>query len=117
MALPGEEEEKLLFNGQGKLFGDPCKIWDPEDNELADLHGLKELDQALMNEDLPHILDIFRVIEFLENLPEDVSSEEAGDQVRALIEKSARESFIGLKALDAGVRSYLDAIVSLLSGR
>ena len=117
MSLPVEEGREPLFNGQGKLFGDPCKIWDPEDNELADLDHLKELDQALMRENLPHVLDIFRIIEFIESLPDDVSSQEASNQLQALIEGSARSSLIGLRLLDTGVRPYVDAILALLSGR
>jgi hypothetical protein len=116
-ALLVEEGKELLFNGQGKLYGDECRIWDPEDNELADLGTLKELDQALMREELPHILDIFRVTEFLESLPDDVSLEEADNRFRALIVGSARASLIGLKALETGARAYFDAIGALWSGR
>jgi hypothetical protein len=116
-AVPIENGKEPLFNGQGKLYGDPCRIWDPEDNELADLNTLKELDEALMREGLPHILDIFRVSEFLESLPDNVSLGEADNRIRALIDGSARASLIGLKALESTARAYFDAIGALWSGR
>ena len=118
MALPVKEGKEPLFNGQGKLFGDPCKIWDPEDNELADLDTLKELDEALIRKGLPHILDIFRVIEFLESLPEDVSHAEAAERMRELLVSPARTaSLVGLQLLETGMRAYFDSVDALLSGK
>jgi hypothetical protein len=107
------DEREPLFNGQGKLFGDLCKIWDPEDNELADLGTVKALDEALMREGLPHVLDIFRVFEILENLPDDISMSDALKEIRSLIEDqfggaTAAMSRIGLSALEVATRAQIE---------
>ena len=62
--VPPKKGEPPLFNRQGKLIGDFCKIWDPEQYELPDLDLLKELDEALLHKGLPHLLDILKVIDF-----------------------------------------------------
>jgi hypothetical protein len=58
------------YNSQGRSFGDPVEIWDPERNELLDdLEPLKRLDERLMAEGLPHVMDILKVIETIDALP------------------------------------------------
>ena len=57
------------FQYAGKLVGEPCDIWDPEENEPRDLDYFKQLDQALYDEGLPHFLDILKVEEIVEGLP------------------------------------------------
>jgi hypothetical protein len=110
----------LVFNGQGTLVGDLCDIWDPEDYELQDLKALKELDAALFREGLPHVLDIFRVIEFLEHLPEDVSIGNALEQIRRALEgqlqSAAAASLIGLDVLESAMSAHIQTMRALLHG-
>jgi putative NAD(P)-binding protein len=56
-------------NLQGMLAGDPCDIWDPEENEPADLSYFKKLDEALLEEGLPHFVDILKLGELAMHLP------------------------------------------------
>ncbi|MCP3100719.1 NAD(P)-binding protein [Myxococcus sp. K15C18031901] len=39
-------------------FGDYCRIWNPEENELARMKPLKELDAWLFERGLPHVWDV-----------------------------------------------------------
>jgi hypothetical protein len=109
-----------LSKEQGKLIGDFCEIWDPEDCEPPDIAPFKDLDEALMREGLPHILDVFRVIEFVENLPDDVSLAAAFEQLRKLVDSqhcfAAPTSLIGLDAFESAVRAHLASLRLLLSG-
>jgi hypothetical protein len=57
------------YNAQGKMFADFAEIWDPEKNELDDLEPLKRLDRKLLQEGLPHVLDILKIIEAVDTLP------------------------------------------------
>ena len=57
------------YSAGGKMFADWAEIWDPERNELDDLEPLRRLDQKLVDEGLPHVLDILRVIEAVDALP------------------------------------------------
>jgi hypothetical protein len=61
---PGKE-----YNAQGLLLAEFADTWDPERNELDDLEPLKRLDEKLVNEDLPHVMDIFKVMEAVDALP------------------------------------------------
>lgn len=51
---------------------DRCEIWDPEDNELADLVWFKDLDRELFARGLPHFVDTLRWSELPAQLPRDV---------------------------------------------
>jgi hypothetical protein len=111
--------DNLTYNGQGKLFGDFCDIWNPEDYEPQDLSTFKELDTALMREGLPHVFDIFRVIDIIEALPDDISVADALLQIRNAMERQyessiAASSLIGL-AVDSGIRAQIQVLHSLLS--
>jgi hypothetical protein len=57
------------YNSQGRVFADLADIWDPEQNELTDLEPLKRLDRKLCNEGLPHVLDILKIIEYVDAMP------------------------------------------------
>ena len=57
------------YNAQGRMFGDLAEIWDPEKNELDDLEPLKRLDKTLLEEGLPHMLDILKLVETVDALP------------------------------------------------
>ena len=39
-----------------KVPTDHCEIWDPEDNEIADLQWLRDLDEKRYEDGLPHVL-------------------------------------------------------------
>ena len=109
----------LAYNGQGKLFGDFCQIWDPEDYEPPDLQTSKDLDMALVREGLPHVFDILRIIDIIENLPEDISVRDALMQIRRSVENQwsiATASLVGLSALDSAIRAQVQVLNSLLSG-
>lgn len=105
---------------EGELIGDLCDVWDPEDCEPPDLGTLKELDEALMREGLPHILDIFKVIEFIEKLPGDLSMTGAIERVRTLIENqygsATAAPLVGLDALESAIRIQMDVMRAILSG-
>jgi hypothetical protein len=57
------------YNAQGKMFADWATIWDPEKNELDELEPLKCLDEKLVAEGLPHVLDVLKVIDAVDALP------------------------------------------------
>jgi hypothetical protein len=109
-----------LVEDERSLFGDLCEIWNPEDYELPDLEPLKELDEALMREGLPHILDIFRTSEFLENLPDDVSIANALEKIQSLTDgqfgSTAAASLIGINVLEGAIRTQIDAMRMILTG-
>ena len=46
---------------EGRLLGEFCKTWDPEDDEFPDLSSLRRLDERLVARGLPHMLDILKV--------------------------------------------------------
>ena len=111
---------KALYSGQGKLFGDLCKVQDPEDCEPSDLELFKQLDEALVREGLPHVLDIFRIFELLESLPDDISMTDALEQIRGLTEgqfaSAATLSRSSLNALEGAIRTQIDAMRMILAG-
>ena len=37
------DQAPIVFNGQGRLIGEFCQIWNPEEHELADLLPLKKI--------------------------------------------------------------------------
>ena len=117
--VPPKKGEPPLFNRQGKLIGDFCKIWDPEQYELPDLDLLKELDEALLHKGLPHLLDILKVIDFLEALPEDARLTDAARQIGRLLERqlalTAAVPLIGLTALGQVLRVFRDALRDIFS--
>jgi hypothetical protein len=117
--VPPKKGEPPLFNRQGKLIGDFCKIWDPEQYELPDLDLLKELDEALLHKGLPHLLDILKVIDVLEALPEDARLTDAARQIGRLLERqlalAAAVPLIGLTALGQVLRVFRDALRDVLS--
>jgi hypothetical protein len=117
--VPPKKGEPPLFNRQGKLIGDFCKIWDPEQYELPDLDLLKELDEALLHKGLPHLLDILKVIDFLEALPEDARLTDAAGQIGRLLERqlalAAAVPLIGLTALGQVLRVFRDALRDVVS--
>jgi hypothetical protein len=62
--------------------------------------------------------DVFRVAEFLENLPENVSLEEAAERTREFLVSPARTaSLVGLQLLETGIRAYFESMDALLSGK
>lgn len=118
--VPPRPGEPPLFNKQGNLIGDLCKIWDPEKNELPDLDLAKELDEALLQKGLPHFLDILRVTDFLEALPEDACLADAVGRIGLLIERqlalTATVPLIGLTVLGKAVHVFRDALRDVFSG-
>ena len=74
-----EDQER---KGEGaKAIPERCKVFNPEDLEPADLLYWKELDERLYAAGLPHLLDILRVEEWLEELlpTEEDDDEDTGD--------------------------------------
>jgi hypothetical protein len=57
------------YSGGGKMFANWAEIWNPECNELDDLAPLRRLDEKLVAEGLPHVLDILRIVEAVDALP------------------------------------------------
>lgn len=51
-------EDENVYNSQNRLLGSYCEIFDPYDHEVDDFAPLKELDDALEAEELPHVLEI-----------------------------------------------------------
>jgi hypothetical protein len=60
-----------------QIGGDRCDIWDPEDHELEDLQWLRDLDEALFDRKLPHLVDLLE----LEELPDEL------DQLRSFAQR------------------------------
>ena len=58
------------YGYKGRLIADPCEIWDPEEHELDDLCYFKELDQALLDADLPHLVEILKLENLVLSLPQ-----------------------------------------------
>ena len=57
------------YSAQGRMFADWAEIWDPEKHELDELEPLKRLDQKLVEEGLPHVMDILGVVDGVDALP------------------------------------------------
>lgn len=62
------EKGEDVYNSGGILLGDFCEIHDPQKHEIADFDHFKELDDELLRRGLPHILDLFEIIEMADNL-------------------------------------------------
>ena len=54
------------YNSEGRLLGEIPEIFDPYDFEVEDLRPLKELDDALFEEGLPHVFEILGLERLLE---------------------------------------------------
>ena len=115
-----EKHSPPIFNGvdeEGALLGDLCEIWDPEDCEPPGLNTFRELDEALMREGLPHILDIFAVFDLVESLPDDISMTEGLERLRAVMEAQYRSVplslLAGLDALEGITRTNIDLVRAL----
>lgn len=87
---PGEEP---LYNGAGENQGDPCRIFNPEENEWPDLDALRRLDEALYADGLPHVLDILRVPQALDRVPHRTAGSTQPLQALASLVKHASEGF------------------------
>lgn len=61
---PGDE-----YNAQGRVFAELAEIWDPELYEIDDLEPLKRLDRKLVEEGLPHVMDILKIVEAVDAMP------------------------------------------------
>lgn len=84
--LDQEPADPPIFNSPGKLLGDPPEIFDPEEYELKDADPLKRLDARLLNEDLPHFIDILRLPELVDAAPPDLASVvPSADQLGSLL--------------------------------
>jgi hypothetical protein len=57
------------YNAQGLVFADLAEIWDPEQIEIEDFAPLKRLDKKLVEEGLPHVMDILRITETIDAMP------------------------------------------------
>jgi hypothetical protein len=57
------------YNAQGRVFADLAEVWDPEKNELDDLHPLRSLDSQLVAEGLPHVMDILKITDAVDAMP------------------------------------------------
>src|SRR5262249_13094250 len=57
------------YNAQGRMIAEFANIWNPESHELDDLKPLKRLDEKLLSEGLPHVMDILKIIDSVDDLP------------------------------------------------
>jgi hypothetical protein len=92
-----------LYARTGIRVGDPCQIWDPEDNELQELAFLKRLDNDLFDAELPHFCDILD----LDRLPDRLDH---GLRLGQLLGKAAQGTALG------GVATVVEDLVSLMVG-
>ena len=100
--LVAEIRADPLYNSQGKLLGDFPTVWNPEDFELDDTAYLKRLDQRLLEHtnadgekaELPHFLELLKVDQWIENLPE-LRKQIADDKELAPLTQLARDQFLG----------------------
>lgn len=103
------DQRPVVFNGQGRLIGDFCEIWDPEEHELADLEPLKKLDEALMRQGLPHVLDILRVSDTLEKLDSDISQIDALKEIVRVLGVGKKSPLSGADNIDDVLRFWQQA--------
>ena len=62
-------EPSTYYNSQGRMFADWAETWDPEKYELDDVEPMKRLDERLVADGLPHVLDILKVLDGIDALP------------------------------------------------
>jgi hypothetical protein len=79
------------YAGGGRLLGDMPKIWNPERYEFDDAKALKRLDERLLDNGLPHFMDILRIDDWLDGLPEELVPKDQPKQLGALIAKSIEQ--------------------------
>lgn len=80
------------YNGQGNLLGEMPDIWNPAEHEIADATPYKRLDERLvaqLDDDgapLPHFLDILRVGDWVDALPQDLPAMPDDEELQSLVE-------------------------------
>jgi len=115
---PAEKGEPPTYNGQGKLFGSMPRIFDPEEHELGDAMPLKRLDQQLVAADCDHFLDILRVGEMIDQIPDVEALPLDAKPLVDLINKAGGGvtsdwSFTEVDELQRSVQSALAALVGI----
>ena len=93
-----QDNDPLIFGGQGMLFGDEPKFFRRKELKLDDLEVLREVDEKLAQQDRPHLVEILKAEELIDELPmksfDEVKTEL--DNFRALITE-LESSFVGHK--------------------
>ena len=91
-----------LYNSSGRQMGEPCEIFDPFDYEVDDFQPLKELDAKLVEEGLPHFVDILGITKVIEEMPSGTI-----DKVEKAIRDSS-EHLVGISKLSNAIRGLYD---------
>jgi len=102
-----------MYNSEGKMLGEFCRIFDPADHEPADLQPFKRLDKQLFDQGLPHALDILGVLELVDRMPErgGPETERSLASFLKLLERSARTS---IDDWEFASPAYADAVQAIL---
>ncbi len=73
------------YNGQGVLHGRTPDIWPPSEHEIDDALPFKRLDERLLEQGLPHLLEILKIGDWLDALPGDLPPVPDDERVQRLI--------------------------------
>jgi hypothetical protein len=82
MAAPGANSD---YNSAGVLFGQMPDLWDPAEHEPEDVVPLKKIDEKLCQQRHPHPLEILRVEEWVDSLPEDLIRDDFPEHLDSLL--------------------------------
>jgi hypothetical protein len=78
------------YDSQGKLLGEMCAIYDPFEHEVDDFEPLKQLDQALFDEGLPHFVEILGIERLLAPAARSEGRKEAVEHLTRVLESTQR---------------------------
>lgn len=122
----GTTADKNLFHGAGQMFGDMPEIFDPELEEIDDLLPLRRLDEALSNHEhegggaapIPHIFDILRVEEMVDQAAEYQAFPPKGKELTQLLEKAGpslaeKWDFTDIDEIQKALQTLLASLVAV----
>ncbi|MBV1878973.1 MAG: hypothetical protein KUG79_15140 [Pseudomonadales bacterium] len=78
------------YAGSGEPMGMPVDVRMMERDELPDLDYLKRIDRDLMQQGLPHVLDILETMEAIDDLPEVPTEMSKAEKIAAVVKSSIR---------------------------
>ncbi len=74
------------YNNGGFLFGSMPDLWDPAEREPDEAAALKRIDEKLCAQSTPHPLEILRIEEWVDGLPEDLVREKFPEHLETLLQ-------------------------------
>jgi hypothetical protein len=110
-----DPDEPFFYNGEGRLLGDYCDLFDPAEHEIEDLKPLKRLDRQLFDQGLPHFLDILGVLELLDKtLEKEAITDRPIANLLKLLEASGRAFYSELPSGHDEVARAVQKLIKLL---